>query len=342
MTPLRVVVLGAGRFGALHVRTFIESGATVVGLADLRPDRLAEVAGRHGVERTSTDALALVRDLEPDLVVVATDEATHSDLTDGALDVGAHVLVEKPFAMSMQRAQATMQRARAGGREVVAGHISRFAEPYSALRRAITGGSIGTLWSLRLRRDFSRSWYEDFGGRVNPVWESCIHDVDLALYLTSASVRRVQAMRSEAAGDAAPSVVSALAELDDGVMVTIETAWTIPRTGPHTASGALELPGTIAGEAEAHGSTGVARQRLLSDAYSIWSDDGCWAPNPSLWPVVDGRVGGAMRSEVEYVSAVARGHRPNDRMPMQQAVDGIEVAQAIVDAVSTAATVYLR
>ena len=333
--PWRVLLAGAGRFGALHARTWHEAGATIVGIADHDSARVSEVAARLGDLEVGADAAELITRTEPDAVVVATDEASHVEVADHALGAGCHVLVEKPVALSAADARQLQSRAQQVGVELIAGHVSRFAQPYRDIRRAIEEGRIGELWSLRLRRDFSRAWFESFGHRVDPVWESCIHDIDLALSFTGDRARRVVAMRSAAAGPAAPSVVSGMIEFDSGILATIETAWTIPEHAPQTESGALELPGTIVGEAEAHGSAGVIRQRLLNDSLTIWSDRSSWSPNPFLWPLLDGVVGGALRSEIDYAIDVFSGRRPNDLMPPEQAVHGIEIAEAFTASLRT-------
>lgn len=339
--PTRVLVCGAGRFGTLHARVWQEAGAQVVGLVDTQAQRARDVAARYAIPDTDTDSHAAARRLRPDVVVIATDEATHADLAVDALEAGAHVFVEKPFALNSADAARMITTARTASREIIAGHISRFAQPYSALSGALTDGRVGQLWSMRLRRDFSRSWFEDFGSRVDPVWESCIHDIDLALSFTGCPARRVYAARSGVTGEGSASVVTAVIDFADGVMATIETAWTIPAGAPQTESGALELPGTIVAEAELHGSRGVARQRLLNDGLTVWNDTESWAPNPFLWPLTDGHVGGALRAEVEYAISVVRGERTNDQMPMQQAAWGISIAEAVTESISTGAAVAI-
>ncbi|MGJ4844728.1 Gfo/Idh/MocA family protein [Leifsonia sp. Le1] len=339
--PLRVVVAGAGRFGELHVRAWQEAGARVVGVVDVDAGRAEAVARRWGVARYGT-GLSAVRSAEGvDVVVVASDESSHSALTDGAIDAGCDVFVEKPFALSAAAAERTAAAARAAGREIVVGHISRFAQPYRYLRSALHDGMLGTLWATRLHRDFSRSWFADFGDRVHPVWESCIHDIDLAVFFHAEPAARVFATESRAAGDAAPSVISAIVEFASGATSTIQSAWTVPLRGPQSLAGLLALDGTIDGEAQLIGSLGTARQRLIGDALTVWTDDASLTPDLSLWPEEDGRVGGALRAEIAYASAVFRRERANSIMPVDQAVWGVAIAEAVVASSATGEPVSL-
>jgi predicted dehydrogenase len=327
---LRVVIAGAGRFGELHVRAWLEAGAVVSGVVDVDARRAEAVASRWDVEHHGTTLQRVLGSVATDVVVIATDESSHSSLADEAIEAGCDVFVEKPFALSVALAQQTAARAALAGREIVVGQISRFAAPYRYLRSALEEGLLGLLWATRLRRDFSRAWFADFGGRVHPVWESCIHDIDLAVYFHAEPAKRVFATESRAAGASAPSVVSAIVEFASGATSTIESAWTVPRRGPQSLAGLLALDGTIDGEAQLIGSLGMARQRLVGDALTVWTDDLSLAPDLSLWPEEDGRVGGALRTEVAYASSVFRRERPNTVIPVEQAVWGVAIAEAVV------------
>jgi len=328
--PLRVVIAGAGRFGQLHLRAWRESGAEVVGVIDVDAARAEAVARRWEVPHHGTALPDTLAGVDTDLVVVASDESSHSALADQAIASGCDVFVEKPFALSAAAAENTAAAARDAGREIVVGQISRFAQPYRYLQAALQDGMLGSLWATRLRRDFSRAWFADFGDRVHPVWESCIHDIDLAVYFHAERATRVFATESRAAGAAAPSVISAIVEFASGATSTIESAWTVPQRGPQSLAGLLALDGTIDGEAQLIGSLGTARQRLVGDALTVWTDERSLAPDLSLWPEEDGRVGGALRAEVAYAGEVFRRDRVNLVMPVEHAIWGIAIAEAIV------------
>ena len=71
--------------------------ARIVHLSDLHfgahDERLVEAVARE------VDAL------KPDLVVISTPNATHVPLARRALEVGAHVVVDKPFAVTSTEAR---------------------------------------------------------------------------------------------------------------------------------------------------------------------------------------------------------------------------------------------
>lgn len=332
---LRIVVAGVGRFGALHARVWREAGVELVGLCDVDEERLDRMVRDLHVSAASPDLTTLLDELRPDVVVVVSDESTHAELTMTALESACHVFVEKPLALASADAWRIHAAAAAAQRQVVAGHISRFAAPYARMRESLRAGRIGTLCSMRLRRDFSREWFLSFGDRVHPVWESCIHDIDLAISFAGRPVERVMAVQSKAASEAAPSVVSAFLQFEGGVVATVESAWLVPGSAPRTLAGAMALDGSIVAEAELLGLEGLLRQRLVSESLVEWTNAGAFVPDLSLWPEEDGVVGGALQREVLYAMEVFRGRRPADRVPLHEVCWGIEAAEAVVSSLGT-------
>lgn len=340
---LRIVIAGAGRFGALHARVWQEAGAEVAGVVDIDKASAEQFARRYaGPHAASGDELGQVLDaVRPDALVITSNEDSHEQLALAGLARGVHVFVEKPFAMSSAGARRIQAGADANGLKVVAGHISRFTPSIRRATGLVSCGAIGDLWAMRLRRDFSREWFLSFGDRVHPVWESAIHDIDLALAFADSPARRVYAISSAAAGSAAPSVVSALVEFESGVSATIETAWTLPGSAPENSFGALPLVGTITAETELHGSEGVTRVRYPDQGFSVWNTQGSYAPNVELWPELDEQVGGAMRAQIDYARDYFSGRVAEERVPVRQVVWGIELAEAVVRSLQNGAPVEM-
>ena len=102
------------------------------------------------------------------------------------------MFVEKPLATSVEDALAVGDAARGTGLPVVVGYVSRFDHRYALVHEAIRTGRLGRVERRSPRAaGFSRAWFEGFGTRVHPVFESMIHDIDLALWYLGAPVRSV-------------------------------------------------------------------------------------------------------------------------------------------------------
>lgn len=333
--PLRVAVAGAGRFGALHARAWHECGAQIVATADVDHGRAQALANEYQSARFGTNLSEVLASGGIDVVVVASDERSHTLLTNQAIESGCHVFVEKPFSLSSAEASLTVKAAESAGLHLITGHISRFAQAYGYMREALDSGRLGELWSIRLRRDFTRSWLAAFGHRVHPAWESSIHDIDLAIFFTGERPESVYATQVIDESTGLPASIAALLRFPSGRTATLESAWNITDRAPQSLAGALALDGTISGESELICSNGTVKQRLLSDAIVEWNQAGVTVPDLSLWPERQGRVGGALREEIEYAIQVFSGSIPNDRMPHCESVWSVATAEALVRSIES-------
>ena len=123
MTTLRVAFIGTGQMAGQHLAAMRRTGlpSVVVGVFDRAAGRAAAFAAAAGTQAyASMDAL--FEEARPDVVHVCTPPAAHLDSAMPALDAGAHVYVEKPFALRTGDARALLETARERGRLVCAGH----------------------------------------------------------------------------------------------------------------------------------------------------------------------------------------------------------------------------
>jgi predicted dehydrogenase/nucleoside-diphosphate-sugar epimerase len=121
--PLRIAFIGTGRMAMNHLHAIeqLQQSSTVAGVLDRSADRAAEFAAAAG-----TTAYASIDDLFaeacPDVVHVCTPPAAHFEAARAVLERGAHVYVEKPFALSTRDARELVDLARSKGLLISAGH----------------------------------------------------------------------------------------------------------------------------------------------------------------------------------------------------------------------------
>ena len=104
-TPtLRYAVLGMGGIAQVHLNQISAlPGVKVVGLNDTTDPTGWRVPPAHAAVPRFQDAEKLLAETKPDLVSVCTPNKFHHGLTLLALKHGAHVVCEKPMAMSRSR-----------------------------------------------------------------------------------------------------------------------------------------------------------------------------------------------------------------------------------------------
>lgn len=144
---LRVGVIGCGLIGRKRAEAL--DGDSLVGTYDIAAPLADALARDFG-----TTACATLDELwarEPDVVVVAVTHDRLSELSVAALEHGAHVLVEKPAAVSVAQVDAIAAAAEQAGKRVKVGFNHRF---HPGIMRAITdarSGQHGDIMFLRGR-----------------------------------------------------------------------------------------------------------------------------------------------------------------------------------------------
>jgi predicted dehydrogenase/nucleoside-diphosphate-sugar epimerase len=149
---LRIAFFGAGQMARHHLAAVqrLAGAARVVGVYDRAAAPAEALAGRAGCPAfPSPDAL--FREARPDLVHVCTPPPAHFEAAMAALQGGAHVYVEKPFALSVRDGRAILDAAAEGQRLVCAGH-QLLRDP--AFER-LMAGSAGLGHLVRVDSDFA-------------------------------------------------------------------------------------------------------------------------------------------------------------------------------------------
>jgi len=187
-----VAVVGAGRFGRKHVEKYVlDARASLAAIVD--PDPALElVARRHGVRWFPS-----VADLPAGLVraaSVAVPNAAHFETSAALMRAGIDVLVEKPFTLRLDEADALIETARRGGRVLQVGHVERFNPAVLALRsRPVAFDRV---------RAVRRGPVPESDAPPDVVLDLMIHDIELVLHWAGREPARVT-VRDAGAKDAA-------------------------------------------------------------------------------------------------------------------------------------------
>jgi predicted dehydrogenase len=88
----------------------------------------------------------------PDFVDIASPPGMHAGAARMALAAGAHVLVEKPLALTLRQFDELMALAVARGRVLMCVHNWKYAPAYAVARRAIETGTLGKIRFVSIDR----------------------------------------------------------------------------------------------------------------------------------------------------------------------------------------------
>lgn len=340
---LRVGLAGAGRFGQLHAAVLSQlPGAQLVALADPDPQALTAVADRHGVAQRCTDAMALIHDnaLDLDAVVLATPDEQHPAQVRAALARQLPVFVEKPLAGGWQEAAALQALAERSGTLLQVGMVLRYELAHRLVRQQLNAGAFGDLVSIRCQRNCSRSAFAAIADRVHTVFRTLIHDIDLLLWLSGSRVQSVTALEFRQGDHLAPQGCFALLRMANGCVAQLESSWTVPDQAPANVV-TPHWHSTIDAELALVGTAQTARLQGLHSGLQIWTDQQLQCPDLSLWPQLAGRVHGALEEQLQDFLACVRLGRASAIASLADAVEGLRVAEAMIESARLGSTVQL-
>jgi len=161
---LRVACIGAGGIAGAHLAEYAKmADVEIVGLADPIMESMLKKAEQYKipVENCFTDYSEMLRKVKPDAVSVCSPNGAHAANAVAALEAGAHVIVEKPMAMSAKEAQQMIDVAKKQQRKLVIGFQHRYDGRSAFLRGAVEKGEFGDILYARvqaLRRRGIPNW----------------------------------------------------------------------------------------------------------------------------------------------------------------------------------------
>lgn len=228
-SPIRILIVGVGNMGISHASACHRNpGFEIVGLCartihtrDI-PDELAAYPRFDDFEN-ALDAL------KPDAVSINTWPDTHAAFAIRAMEVGAHVFMEKPVATTNADAQAVVKTARRTGRKLVLGYILRVHPSW--IRFIELGRTLGKPLVMRLNLNQQSSgdawfWHQTLIDSLIPIVDCGVHYVDVMCQLTDARPVRVHGIGAALWAEARQQNYGHLhVTFDDGSVGWYEAGW---------------------------------------------------------------------------------------------------------------------
>jgi predicted dehydrogenase len=208
LAQIGIGVVGCGRNGANHARRWsLIDQAKVIGVCDVDEERAKEQADLHGV-KAFTSVEDLVKEPGVDAIDVVTS-GSHRDPAVMAAEAGKHVLVENPFANTVEEADDMIAASEKSGVVMMYAQTHRFYWAYVKAKELIDSGEIGdpisivfTYFLQRLERNERWSRVRAQGGGFF-VYEGT-HFIDEMRWLMDSEIETVNAVgmsRLVAGGD---------------------------------------------------------------------------------------------------------------------------------------------
>ena len=211
MKPITVAIAGCGSRGldtyAACQARFPEK-MKVVAAADSRPEKLTQMKAMCGLDDAQCYASAeemLAAGKLADVMFVCTQDRQHYGHAMAALDLGYHLLLEKPFSVTIEDCKAIERKATELNRRVIVCHVLRYTVFYQKIRELIKAGKVGEVVSIQASEQVG--YWHQAHSFVRGNWgveeksapmllAKCCHDMDVLLWLTGKHCKRVSSFGS--------------------------------------------------------------------------------------------------------------------------------------------------
>ena len=141
-TPIRVALIGFGFVGKTFHAPLIQSipGIELTVVSSRHPDKVHEDLPQARVLEDPVEAASYP---DVDLVVIASPNETHVPLATAALNAGKHVIVDKPFTVTLEEARGLGKLAQTKTRLLSVFQNRRWDSEFLGAQAIIKGGNLG-------------------------------------------------------------------------------------------------------------------------------------------------------------------------------------------------------
>jgi predicted dehydrogenase len=233
--PVRVAVIGAGAIAQVaHIPVLRRlPGVEVAAICDSDLSKAQALAARFDVKETFDDIEEVLKYTRPTAVAICTPNHLHEIHIVSALAAGAHVLCERPLALTIAGVERVLQASEKYGRRVMVGMNHRFRSDVQAVRGFLAGGDIGVLQAIRC------GWYTFQPSRNLVAWrlrrqeagggaflDLGLQLLDLGLWLAGwPAAKRIAAHTMGQGKDSVEDMATALVVCENGVSLSIDVSW---------------------------------------------------------------------------------------------------------------------
>ena len=180
---LKTAVIGVGYLGRFHAQKHAAlADCDLIGVVDANPDQARKVGEELGVS-WYTDPAEVLDQVDAVSIVVPT--SAHYAITRPFVEKGVHVLLEKPFAATLEEAEELTRLAAEHQVILQIGHLERFNAVFTEFREQIETPQF--IENIRIAPFPKR------GTDVDVILDLMIHDIDLVLAVVGEMPEQVEA-----------------------------------------------------------------------------------------------------------------------------------------------------
>lgn len=183
---VKIGIIGTGFARRVQIPSFLEcEEAEIVSVASFHPKNAERTAREFDIPHFTDDWQDTISREDIDLICITTPPDTHFEMTLRALELGKHVLCEKPMAMNVREALTMTEAAQEANVLALIDHELRFQKGRQKAFEMLRAGEIGKIRHAKYNfRNSSRgdanlpwTWWSDKesgGGALGAIGSHCI------------------------------------------------------------------------------------------------------------------------------------------------------------------------
>lgn len=248
---MKKIKVGIISFEHMHALSYAKAlfrteGVEIAGIADSDMFRGTEMASRFKTTYYQDYRDLLEKDI--DGVVICTCNKLHATTVIDAARKHKHILVEKPFATTVQEARSMLQECSRNKVKIMTAFPLRFNQAVIEAKKEVDRGDIGDILCITgiNHGKIPSGWFlekEKSGGGA--VIDHTVHVADLMRWFTGSEVKTVYAESGSLIHNKDIDDCGILnVEFENGVFATIDTSWAHHKNYPIWPEVYMEIIGT--------------------------------------------------------------------------------------------------
>ena len=150
---IKVGIIGTGGISNGHIRAYLkQNDAEIIAACDLIPGKAKMRMDAYGLTeaRCYTDYKEMIeKEPELDVISVCTYNTQHAGPAIYCLDHGLHVIVEKPFTVTLDEAIEVMRAEKRSGKVLSIGFQPRFDGNMQMIKKIVESGELGRVYYIQ-------------------------------------------------------------------------------------------------------------------------------------------------------------------------------------------------
>ena len=192
---VRIGFIGCGWIAGSHIQALLnQPDVEIVAGADLIPGKAAKFFEKYGVEGVKTDyashkELLADKSLNLDAVTICTYNRQHAEPAIDALNAGLHVLLEKPFTVTLDEAVEVVKAEKASGKILSIGFQPRMDANMKMIKKIVESGALGQIYYIQtgggrrrgIPTPFGTTFIEDKTAGIGALGDIGCYSLDMVL-----------------------------------------------------------------------------------------------------------------------------------------------------------------